>query len=74
MHAWGVLSRFYAVEDLLIELSSKVTCKPMQFGLILFNCKYLAIVATKVLIFTLGQISHFRLVRIRQVSKGEDIL
>ena len=74
MHAWSVFLRFNAVKDLLIELSSKVTCKPMQFSLILLNCKNLAIVAPKVLIIALGQFLKFWLIRIGQVSKSKDIL
>ena len=74
MHAWGVLRRLGTVEYVLVELCSKVARESVDLSLHLFNSEVKAAVMAHRLSFSLWQIFQLFLIRVGQVTEGENIL
>lgn len=74
MHSRCVLSRLNAIKDVLIEFCREIASKTVNFLSLLLHNKYFRVVAAKILVFSLGKLCKFLLVRIRQVSERKYVL
>jgi len=73
LHGWRMLFRLDAVENVLIELCSKVTSEAMQLRLSLLDSEGHAAILAQRLSFTLRHAAKRLIIRVGQMPEGEDI-
>jgi len=73
VHAWGVFGRVDRVEDFLVELSSKIARKTMNFGSILLDSERKCSKLLHTLLLTLRQVGESCIVGVGQMSESEHI-
>ena len=73
LHAWSVLTRVNAVEDILVQLGREVASETMDLGLRLqYSERKIAVLAHR-LVLSLLQIFQLLLVWVGQVAESEDV-
>ena len=74
LHTRGVLRRLSTVENVLVELCSKVARESVDLTLHLLNSEVKAAIKAHRLSFSLWQILQLILIRVGQVTESENIL
>ena len=68
-----MLRGVYAVEDVLVELCSKVAGEAVNLGNRLLNGEAQAVMHAQRLVLTLRQVLHARVIRIGKMPEREDV-